>query len=328
MTHYEFSKKLSLRSNAVGMRASYGLSVLDAKDQFADLCVFTADTSTSAGLDRFKTTYPSDFFDVGIAEQALVAVAAGYVASGGQALASTFAPFISLRAAEQIRLSLGYMKIPLVLVGLASGTALGYLGYTHCSFEDVALMLSIPNVFVYTPSDAYELRLLLPSIIKLQRPTYIRLTGATKTRPVLNSSFQSNLIDPIVLHESQANDLLVLTSGVITANLLDAISSLSDDSKARISVHLLPFCDSSSNNTKLINLLCSFKNLLVLDEGSFFGVPAYISKIIADNNISINFDYICHPQSYIPCGSHDFMLDQLGLSSPKLVEKIEFLISQ
>ena len=86
----------------------------------------------------------------------MIASAAGYVAEGGIALASTFAPFLILRAAEQIRLSMGYMKLPLVITGLASGF-LGYLGYTHCCVEDLPYILNIPNIYVYSPSDAYEL---------------------------------------------------------------------------------------------------------------------------------------------------------------------------
>ena len=86
----------------------------------------------------------------------MIASAAGYVAEGGTALASTFAPFLILRAAEQIRL-MGYMKLPLIITGLASGISLGYLGYTHCCVEDLPYILNIPNIYVYSPSDAYEL---------------------------------------------------------------------------------------------------------------------------------------------------------------------------
>ena len=82
---YIYNKKLSTRSNAIGMRASYGLSCLAAKNKFSDLSVFTADTATSAGLDRFRTQYQSSFYDLGISEQALIATAAGFVASGGKA---------------------------------------------------------------------------------------------------------------------------------------------------------------------------------------------------------------------------------------------------
>ena len=56
---------------------------------------------------------------------------------------------------------MGYMKLPLVITGLASGVSLGYLGYTHCCVEDLPYILNIPNIYVYSPSDAYELEQLL-----------------------------------------------------------------------------------------------------------------------------------------------------------------------
>ena len=222
---YEYSKKKASRSNTIGLRASYGLACLSAKQVFDDLSVFTADTATSAGLDRFRNNHPDSFYDVGIAEQTLVAVAAGFVASGGKAVASTFAPFLTLRAAEQIRLSLSYMNLPLVLTGLASGTALGFLGYTHCCFEDISYILSLPNILVYTPSDSFELSCVFTDLIALNRPTYIRLTGQSKTLPVHTSDISTNFSDPIVITQNDSQ-LLVLSSGVISANVIDAVSSL------------------------------------------------------------------------------------------------------
>ena len=113
---------------------------------------------------------PESFFDCGISEQCMIASAAGYVSEGGVALASTFAPFLILRAAEQIRLSMGYMELPLIITGLASGVSLGYLGYTHCCVEDLPYLINVPNIFIYSPSDAYELSELMPHIIILESP--------------------------------------------------------------------------------------------------------------------------------------------------------------
>tara|TARA_X000000950_G_scaffold255796_1_gene320755 strand:+ start:9666 stop:10649 length:984 start_codon:yes stop_codon:yes gene_type:complete len=322
---YSYSKKLSTRSNALGLRASYGLSCLAAKGIFSDLSVFTADTATSAGLDRFRTQYQSSFYDVGISEQALIATAAGYVASGGRAVVSTFAPFLTLRAAEQIRLSLGYMNLPLVLAGLASGTALGYLGYTHCCFEDISLMTAIPNILIYTPSDAYELSCVFNDLLSLNRPTYIRLTGASKTQPVHRSDFTTNLNDPIPYHVN-GKDLLILSSGVISSNVTSALSQLDDNILDRLSFYTLPFIDQSSGNPLLLSLLAEFSNVLVLDEGGFNGVPSFLNKLIINHSLKINFFYECHPLRYLTCGSHDFMLSQMNLDSHSILRRITSIL--
>ena len=165
----EFSTKDSKKLNILGLRAAYGLTLFKLKKINENISVFTADTSTSAGLDRFRKSYPNSYFDCGIAEQCMISTAAGYVEEGGTALASTFAPFLVLRSAEQIRLTLGYMKLPLIVTGLASGISLGFLGYTHCCIEDLALIFNIPNIFTYIPSDCFELNQVLPHLINLRK---------------------------------------------------------------------------------------------------------------------------------------------------------------
>ena len=323
--NYIYNKKLSTRSNAIGMRASYGLSCLAAKNKFSDLSVFTADTATSAGLDRFRTQYQSSFYDLGISEQALIATAAGFVASGGKAVVSTFAPFLTLRAAEQIRLSLGYMNLPLVITGLASGTALGYLGYTHCCFEDIALMTSIPNILVYTPSDAYELTCVFNDLLSVNRPIYIRLTGQSKTHPIHREDFSTNLIDPIPYHR-QGKELLILSSGVVSSNVTLALSQFNSSVLDRISFYTLPFIDQASSNIALIDLLRNFDNVLLLDEGSFNGVPSYVNKLIIDNSLNVKFSYECHPHYFLNCGSHDYMLSQMNLDTKSIARRILSLL--
>ena len=322
----EFSKRNSLRSNTIGMRASYGLSVLKIKETLPDLTVFTADTSTSAGLDRFKTNYPESFFDCGISEQCMIASAAGYVSDGGVALASTFAPFLILRAAEQVRLSMGYMKLPLIITGLASGLALGYLGYTHCCVEDLPYLINLPNIFIYSPSDAYELRELMPHIINLRKPTYIRLTGSSKVNPVHQNSFITDLYSPIQISK-KGHDLLLLSTGAVSANAKEAINLLSDDIKEKISHYIVPFFDQPKTLNAISELIRDFKKILVVDESMFGGLASYClrAKNLAKIDTEIKFN--CHPDQFLICGEYDFMLNQCGLSVLGIKESIEELLS-
>ena len=115
-------------SSLIGPRASFGLACLETKRNFQDLTIFTADTYTSAGLLRFKKKFPEDIIEVSIAEQVLVSSAAGYGLSGGKVIATTFAPFITMRAYEMIRHNLGYMKAPLLKLGIAAGVSFGQIG--------------------------------------------------------------------------------------------------------------------------------------------------------------------------------------------------------
>ena len=317
----EFSQKESKKINILGLRAAYGLTLFKLKKKDDSLSVFTADTSTSAGLDRFRNSYPDSFFDCGIAEQCMISAAAGYVEEGGTALASTFAPFLVLRSAEQLKLTLGYMNLPLIVTGLASGISLGFLGYTHCCIEDLALILNIPNIFTYVPSDCYELNKVLPHLINLKRPTYIRLTGLTKNIPVHEKDFNIDFYSPIEIY-SGGKDLLVISSGAISSNVKSAIDNIEEANRAKLTFMVMPFIDQEKTKKILSQKFIKFRNILVLDEGTFGGIAAFISRIILENNITIKFHFNVHPNYFLSCGDYQYMLKQCGLD----IESIEFKI--
>ena len=319
----EFSQKESKKLNILGLRATYGLTLFNLKKINDSISVFTADTSTSAGLDRFRNAYSDSYFDCGISEQCMISSAAGYVEEGGTALASTFAPFLVLRSAEQLRLTLGYMNLPLIVTGLASGISLGFLGYTHCCIEDLALIFNIPNIFTYIPSDCYELNKVLPHLINLKKPTYIRLTGLTKNKPVHNKDFNIDFFSPLEIF-SKGKDLLVISSGAISSNAKSVIDNLNDEYKSKLSFIVLPFIDQEKTRKSLAKKLPYYSNILVLDEGTYGGVSAFISRIILENNFTIKFHCNIHPNYFLKCGDYQYMLSQCGLD----IKSIEFTIKK
>lgn len=318
---FKYSRKESTRSNVVGMRATYGLTTLTLKDLYPDLTIFSADTSTSAGLDRFKTSHSDSFFDCGISEQCMVAAAAGFVAGGGIALASTFAPFLILRAAEQVRLSLGYMNLPIVITGLASGLSLGYLGYTHCCVEDLPFALSIPNIYVYSPSDAYELKLFLPEIVKQRKPTYIRLTGASKVEPVHKTDITTDFSSPIKI-SNLGSKLLVLSTGSISSNVVQAINLLPENYSSLLSHYVVPFFDHKNTTDQIAKLASEYDSVFVVDESMYGGLASFTSMALAKNSIFKPLHASTHPHKYLSCGSHDYMLQQCKLDVKSLQETI------
>ena len=100
---------------SVGQRATYGLSIMELAKLDDKLVIVTSDTSTSAGLDRFKRKYPDRYFDIGIAEQNTLGVAAGLANEGLNVFVSTFAPFQTMRCLEQIKINLAYMQMVKIL---------------------------------------------------------------------------------------------------------------------------------------------------------------------------------------------------------------------
>ena len=139
--------------STIGSRATFGIGALNLATKIDNLMVLTCDVSTSAGLDRFRKTYPEKYLDLGIAEQNMIGVAAGLASEGYNVVTTTFAPFQTARCCEQIKVNVGYMKQKLCMVGIASGLVLGNLGFTHCCIEDIGILSSIPNIQIISPAD-------------------------------------------------------------------------------------------------------------------------------------------------------------------------------
>ena len=143
-----------------------GIAALELAKQIENLMVLTCDVSTSAGLDRFRKTYPEKYLDLGIAEQNMIGVAAGLASENFNVITTTFAPFQTMRCCEQIKVNLGYMRQGICMVGIASGLALGTLGFTHCCIEDIGILRSIPGITIISPADSLETVKALEAAVK------------------------------------------------------------------------------------------------------------------------------------------------------------------
>jgi len=179
--------------STIGSRATLGIAALDLAKEIDNLMVLTCDVSTSAGLDRFRKTYPEKYLDLGIAEQNMIGVAAGLASENFNVITTTFAPFQTMRCCEQIKVNIGYMKQKICMVGIASGLALGTFGYTHCCIEDVGILRSIPGITIISPADSLEVVKTVESLSKIETPAYVRLTGGLNNPIVYKEDYDFSL---------------------------------------------------------------------------------------------------------------------------------------
>ena len=175
-------------------------------------------------LDSIRSDFPDRFLNVGIAEQNLIGIATGLASEKYDVVTTTFAPFQTMRCCEQIKVNLGYMKYKVCMVGLASGLVLGTLGFTHCCIEDIGVLRSIPNITIISPSDSLETIKALQSAIKLDGPSYIRLTGGSNNSIINNEDYDFKIGKSINLCEG--DDVFIFCNGAITKECLLAANEL------------------------------------------------------------------------------------------------------
>lgn len=159
------------------IRQQFGETLLALAGQRNDFIVLTADLMYATGIEKFGAAYPDRMINLGIAEQNMTGVAAGLALSGKLPVVSGYAAFTTLRAVEQAKLDAAYNGVKLILTGQSAGLSYGVGGPTHQSFEDVAIMRSIPGMIVLVPSDAVEVEACLTAALNypVLAPIYIRL---------------------------------------------------------------------------------------------------------------------------------------------------------
>lgn len=165
-------------SDKMATRQAYGEALVELGKEYDNLIVMDADLSKSTMTAKFRDVYPDRFFNMGIAEQNLYGTAAGLALSGKIVCASTFAMFAAGRAFEIIRNSIGYTKANVKICATHAGITVGEDGASHQTFEDIALMRTIPGMTVINPSDGMSAKKLIKQAVAMEGPCYIRLGRA------------------------------------------------------------------------------------------------------------------------------------------------------
>lgn len=204
-------------------RQSYGKALVEIGKTNEDLIVMDADLSKSTMTAEFAKEFPDRFFNMGIAEQDLYAAACGIALSGKTVCASTFAMFAAGRAFEIIRNSIGYTHANVKICATHAGITVGEDGASHQTFEDIALMRTIPGMTVVNPCDAVSCEELMKQVIAMEGPCYVRLGRAAV--PVLyDDAGMIKLGKGSWLRRGK--DMTIVATGIMVSAALEAAERL------------------------------------------------------------------------------------------------------
>ena len=305
--------------STIGPRAAFGLGVTDLAKTNKELIVVTCDVSTSAGLDRFRKTYPDQLIDLGIAEQNMIGVAAGISRENFNVITTTFAPFQTTRCCEQIKVNLGYMKEKITMVGLASGLVLGNLGFTHCCIEDVGILRSIPNISIISPSDSLETVKAVEQALKYHQSCYIRITGGSNN-PILNHTDYSFEIGKSITLK-KGKDVSIISCGSILNECLEAADELEKKniSTEVVNMHTIKPLDEN----KILSILENSKLLVSVEEHNIIGgLGTAIAELISSSKQKKPLLRLGVNDKYSKSGSYNYLKNFYGLSTNKIIDNI------
>lgn len=303
----------------MGARATFGQAILAIAER-PNLMVLSADLGNSSGLDRFKTAHPDKFLNVGIAEQNMIGVAAGLAKEGYVVFATSFAPFLSMRASEQIRMNMGYMNLNVKAVAIGSGVAMAFLGNSHYGIEDAAVMRSVPNITVVAPADCAEIVKCVAAAADFEGPMYIRLTGAVNNPVVYTEDYDFKIGRAITLREG--TDVTIIANGTMVYESLEAAKILDTVgiSATVVNMHTLKPLDTAA----IDRAVTSSKLIVTVEEHSIIGglggaVAEYKSQLRhAPPQLTLGL-----PDYFGKTAEYRFLLETYGLVGEKIANRIK-----
>ncbi len=207
----------------IATRDAYGAALVDLGKERDDFIVMDADLAEATKTGAFKKAFPERFYDCGIAEGNMMSIAAGIAATGKKVFASSFAMFAAGRAFEQIRNSIGYPHLNVVIGATHAGISVGEDGATHQCCEDIGIMRTIPGMTIINPADYTEAYKAVKAAINHDGPVYMRF-GRLAVPVVFDDDYIFEIGKGVELKEG--TDVTIIATGLMVAEALEAYEIL------------------------------------------------------------------------------------------------------
>lgn len=255
--------------------------------------------------------------EIGIAEQTLIPMLGGMYHEGYIPFGIAYAPFITMRAADQIRMTVGEMGLGIKLVGGSAGLVSGNLGAASLALDDIAAMRAIPNMTIVSPSDCFSEVKLFDYAASCDEPVYIRLTGS-RLHSIYHEDFNINEQKSKIVYEG-GKDAVIYATGSGTYRAIKAAETLKDKD---IGVTVVDMLFIKPIDTSVLYVFSDVKNAFTIDEHNIIGglgsaVSDYISEHTDQNLYRLGVK-----DSYLYPDSYENLLKAAGLDVDGLVNSI------
>lgn len=304
-------------------RQSYGEALLELGKSNKNVVVLDADLAGATKSGIFQKEFPNRFFDMGIAEQNMMATAAGMATCGKIPFASTFAVFATGRAYDQIRNSICYPNLNVKICGSHAGVTVGEDGATHQMLEDINIMKCLPNMKVICPSDDVQTKWAVKEVAEINGPCYIRTC-----RLASNIIYEENQEFELgkAVQFGDGTDATVFATGICVSEALKAMDILKEKN---INIRVIDmFSLKPIDMDIIIKSAKETKNLISVEDHSVIGG---LGSIIAD---VLSEEY---PSKLVKMGVKDrfgesgkatVLMEKFEIDSTAIVKKVEELMEK
>ena len=299
------------------IRSAFG-KTLEALGQVnKNIVVMDADLACSTQTQFFAKSFPDRFFDSGIAEQDMIATAAGLASQGKIPFVASFAMFATGRTYDQIRNSVCYPKFNVKIVGTHGGVTVGEDGASHQALEDISLMRGLPNMSVLIPADCRECEQIINYAAEHYGPMYIRIPR-TNVCDVFDDSYKFYFKRARVIEEG--NDLTVITNGETLAEALEAAETLKGQGYSIEVIHV-PVVKPLDEATIIASAQKTGFVITVENHSVIGGLGSAVCELLSEK-APVRVKRIGVNDKFGQSGKWNFLLDYYGLSADKLAKSI------
>jgi len=305
-------------------RQAYGGALLELGIANKNVVVMEADLGKSTMSEMFRESHPDRYFQVGIAEQNMASMAAGFALAGKTAFINSFAVFATGRAYDQIRSAVCIPGLDVKICGSSAGLSDFGDGKTHQSIDDIALMRVLPHMTVLSPVDAVETAQMVKAMCceENKGPCYIRINR--NDLPVYTNPDEEYHIGRMK-QVRDGGDVVVFAAGVMVSQALKAAENLEKES---ISVRVVNVSTIKPLDVKALKGYCAgVKGVVTSEEHSVYGgLGSAICEALSTERLpvvihGINDSFGCSAENY------GVLLEKYDLTPEGVAAKVKKVLS-
>lgn len=311
-----------MTATQIAMRDAWGQGLVELGNEYSNMVVLDGDLANSTKADMFQKAHPDRFFEMGIAEQNMLGVAAGLATTGYVPWISTFAAFLAKRALDQIRVVIAQPSLNVKMCGSYSGILTGKTGKTHQAMQDITVFRSMPHVVTIAPADAVELRQAMAAMMDDDRPTYLRLTR-DPSPVIVGDDYRFEIGKSTLLREG--DDIGIVSTGVQTVRALEAADMLAE-SGVKASVLHVPTIKPLDTDAILAVAERTGAIVTAEDHTILGGLGGAVAEVLAEN-LPTRMRRIGVRDTYGESGANDALLEKYGLTPRHIAEAAQELLS-
>ncbi|MCI8597211.1 MAG: transketolase family protein [Lachnospiraceae bacterium] len=285
------------------LRDAVGACLESLGEQYPNMIVCSADVDVSSRISGFKKKFPERSYNVGIAEQDLMSFCAGMAIEGFIPFAFSFAPFASMRAAEQVRTDICYSNLPVRIVANYAGYSGAESGCTHCALEDCAIMSSFANMTVIEPGDPFQIARVLKATMEWPGPVYIRM-GKEATTSLYEESEKYEIGKALTPRAGE--DGAFIASGIVVHHAMEAAEIVKAKTGAEIRVidmHTIKPLDKEA----VIEAAKTGRIVCAQDHNRIGGLGYAVGNTLAEAGVSCKFKILGCPDEFVPLATPNFL---------------------